>query len=104
MTLQQAAQALQQGATVNIRPRGNSMRPLIHSGQECVITPAVGQRIERGDVVLCKVRGRYLLHKVTGVSGRGSETVEYRISNNRGRVNGWAPEHHVYGILTEVRP
>ena len=103
------AEALQRGETVTFRPRGNSMAPRIRSGQTVTLTPAINKHgeyrpIQMGDVVLCKVRGRLLLHKVTGIRYGGASNSAYRISNNRGRVNGWAAPHHVYGILEENTP
>ena len=45
---------LKQGETVEFRPRGNSMKPRIESGQLCTVKPVDGI-LKAGDVVLCKV-------------------------------------------------
>jgi hypothetical protein len=103
-------QALKEGKTVKFRPKGNSMRPIIESGQLVTVTPISAEypngsslhmptpRV--GDVVLCKVNGRQMLHKVTAVSSDG----RFQISNNHGYVNGWTTLKNVFGILTQVEP
>lgn len=67
------------------------MAGLIEDGQIVTITPVQADtEIRKGDIVLCRVRGREYLHKVLAVSDRG-----FLIGNNRGGVNGWTM--HVYG-------
>lgn len=90
---------LKAGETVSFRPKGNSMVPLIKSGELCTVAPAQGVALKKRDVVLCKVGGAQYLHLVTALRGD-----EVQISNNRGRVNGWTPRSKVYGILTDVSP
>lgn len=87
---------LQDGETVEFRPRGNSMTGKISSGQLCEVKP-LDRDPQKGDVVLCKVRGTQYLHLVSAVRGD-----QYQISNNHGHVNGWTPRKNVYGILTKV--
>ena len=87
------------GQTVEFRPRGSSMAPLIRSGQRVVVAPADPERIEPGDIVLTKVSGTVYLHLVSAVD-RGRRRV--RISNNRGRVNGWTGYDRVFGICVCV--
>lgn len=72
---------------------GNSMLPLVKSGEPVRLVPATGD-LEIGDIVFCQVQGRLLLHKITARrdSPRG---YSYQISNNRGRVNGWTST--IYG-------
>ncbi|HEX5272804.1 MAG TPA: hypothetical protein VFW33_20040, partial [Gemmataceae bacterium] len=50
---------LQNGEAVQFRPRGNSMRGRIESGQLCTVEPVVAPTLKVGDVVLCKVNGRH---------------------------------------------
>lgn len=82
---------LQQGKTVTAKPKGNSMVPLINSGDEVTIVPISGP-MKKGDIVLAKVEGKLYLHKISAID---KERVQ--ISNNRGHVNGWTKLHHVYG-------
>lgn len=88
---------LKEGRTVQFRPRGHSMMPLIKSGELCTVEPATVAAIQDGDIVLCKVRGAVYLHKV--LAKRGGEA---QIGNNRGHVNGWT--RTVYGKLVKVEP
>lgn len=89
-----AADALAGGAELVVMyPRGNSMTPLIQSGQRVVVRRlSEDDLVEVGDVVLAKVRGRMLLHLVTGVDGQ-----RVQVSNNHGHVNGWTVRSKVYG-------
>lgn len=92
---------LQAGETVSFRPRGNSMTPLIKSGQQVTIHPVMtDDPIEVGSVVLCRVKSKQYLHLVTGISGKPRQ---YRISNNHGHINGWTPEYRIYGVVSEVQ-
>lgn len=86
---------LEAGRAVTLRPHGNSMTPIIRSGQRIVLEPVVAANIQKGDVVLAKVNGRYYIHKVTAIDGG-----RWQISNNHGHVNGWSRQ--VFGIVTEV--
>jgi Peptidase S24-like len=93
-------QALKEGKTVKFRPHGNSMRPIIESGQLVTVEPLNDRVPEVGDAVLCKVNGRQMLHKVTAIGSDG----RYQISNNHGHINGWCTLANIYGILTAVEP
>jgi len=88
---------LQEGQTIEFRPRGSSMQPLIKSGQLVRLEPRNGKEVLPGDIVLAKVSGRLYLHKVSAVDGR-----RIQISNNHGHVNGWTYIERVYGIVTAV--
>lgn len=88
------ADKLQAGEIVVFRPRGNSMEPLIKSGQEVTLAPHNGDPIDVGDVVLCRVAGNIYLHKVLAVGDRG-----FLIGNNKGRQNGWTKT--IYGVMVK---
>jgi hypothetical protein len=87
------------GATVEFRPSGGSMVPLIRSRQLVTVAPVDPARVEVGDIVLARVAGTVYLHLVSAVDA-GAGRVQ--ISNNRGRVNGWTNHARVYGICTAV--
>lgn len=91
---------LKQGHVVRFRPHGNSMVPLVKSGQLVTVEPASLHEVRVGSVVLCKVNGRVILHKVTAI---GSDK-RLQISNNHGHVNGWCVPDNVFGVLTRVEP
>jgi hypothetical protein len=75
---------LHNGETVQVRPRGNSMRGKIESGQLCTI-------------VLCKINGKQYLHLIKAIQGK-----RVQIGNNRGRINGWIGENGIFGKYTRI--
>jgi hypothetical protein len=88
---------LQNGETVHFRPRENSMRGKIESGQLCTVEPVVPATLKVGDIVLCKVNGRHYLHLVKAIQGK-----RFQIGNNRGRINGWVGENGIFGKCTRI--
>jgi hypothetical protein len=88
---------LQAGATVQFRPRGDSMRGKIDSGQLCTAVPVDTATVKVGDIVLCKVNGRQYLHLVKAIQGG-----RFQIGNNRGHVNGWVSAGCIYGRCVRV--
>lgn len=87
------------GATVEVRPSGSSMVPLIRSRQSVTIAPVDPTTVEVGDIVLARVAGTVYLHLVSAVDTSGGRV---QISNNRGRVNGWTNHARIYGICIAV--
>jgi len=91
---------LKKGETVSFRPRGNSMLPLIQSGQLCTVEPIADvETLKKGDIVLCKVHGNQYLHIIKAV--REGDT-SFQIGNNKGGINGWVGSLGVYGKLIKV--
>jgi phage repressor protein C with HTH and peptisase S24 domain len=88
-------QLLLKGEIVKCRPKGNSMKPRIYSGQLITIAPDIS-KVTAGDIVFCRVSGNYYVHLVTAVDSKG----RYQISNNSGHVNGWTKA--VYGKVVSV--
>jgi hypothetical protein len=87
---------LEQGKTFEASEKGNSMIPLIKSGQKHILTPIKLEQVEVGDIVFCKVKGSYYTHLVTAINNeKGAQ-----ISNNHGHVNGWTKQ--VFGKVTKV--
>jgi hypothetical protein len=87
------------GRTVEFRPSGSSMVPLICNRQLVIVAPVDPARVEVGDIVLARVAGTTYLHLVSAVD---TGTGRVQISNNRGRVNGWTNHARIYGICTAV--
>ena len=87
---------LLRGETVSCRPRGNSMKGKIESGNLCTLLPITKDPV-KGDIVLCKVKGQQYLHLISAVRKN-----QFQISNNRGKVNGWVGLNNIYGILVSV--
>lgn len=93
---------LQAGQDVQFRPRGHSMTGRISDGQLVTVIPLNPQTPpEVGEVVLCRLRGKQLVHLITAVRGAG-EKAQYQISNNKGHVNGWIPRRAIYGVVIKV--
>jgi len=84
------------GESFVTKEKGNSMVPLIHSGQPHVLSPATLEDVEVGDIVYCKVHGRMFTHLVKAKN----EERGVQIGNNKGHINGWTKQ--VYGKVTEV--
>jgi hypothetical protein len=87
------------GATIEFRPSGSSMVPLIRSRQLVTVAPVNPASVEVGDIVLSRVAGAVYLHLVSAVD---PSRQRIQISNNRGRINGWTSHARVYGICTAV--
>ena len=89
---------LRLGETIaEYREAGNSMIPIIHSKEAMTLSPVDIHKIEVGDVVFCKVKGKFYTHIVTAADDK-----RVQISNNHGYVNGWTSRDKVYGIVTSV--
>lgn len=87
------------GETVDFRPSGGSMVPLIRSRELVTVAPVDPARLEVGDIVLCRVAGSVYLHLVSAID---TGTGRVQISNNRGRVNGWTGHGRIYGLCVAV--
>ncbi len=83
---------LQNGESVTINPKGQSMTPRIKSGEEVTIYPLSNKELELDMIVLSRVRGNVYLHKISAV-----EENRIQISNNHGHINGWTNRHKVFG-------
>jgi signal peptidase I len=93
---------LKQGKKVQFRPKGNSMQPIIESGNLVTVEPIEDhKKIKKGDVVFCKVKGNYYVHLVTAVQQKMGG-MRFQISNNKNHTNGWVGEDQVFGKVTTV--
>ena len=73
---------------------GNSMLPILKSGS--LLTFKKQEEYQIGDIVFCKVKGRYIdAHKITKISEG-----KYMIANNKGYENGWTSI--IYGKVIEI--
>ena len=60
---------IREGKTVMLPVRGNSMRPFIQNGNDCVELHPLPPVLRKGDVVLARTsKGYYVLHRVTAIS------------------------------------
>lgn len=87
---------LQQQQEVSFRPRGNSMQPLINSGDLVTVSPDISE-LSVGSVVLCKVSGKHYLHLIKAI-----DKDRYQIGNNRGGINGWIGLSSIFGKAIRV--
>ena len=90
-----AIKDLQEGKTVTIKPTGNSMQGKVDSGSKVTIEPISLDKIEIGDIVLCKVKGKQYLHLVLA-----KDKGRVLIGNNKGFTNGWTSA--VYGKAIKI--
>ena len=87
---------LQEGETIITSEKGNSMVPLIYSGQDHELSPVDLKDVKVNDIVYCKVHGRFFTHLVKAIDPvKGCQ-----IANNKGFVNGWTRQ--VFGKVTKV--
>lgn len=94
----QAIQKLLKGETVEIRPRGNSMRPKIKSGQLVTIEPIKDfGSLKKGEIVLVKVGSNTYVHLISA-----TDKNRVQISNNHGKINGWTQRINVFGRVVKI--
>ena len=92
-----AKQALARGETVQIRPRGHSMRGKVNDGDLVTLDPCDPDTLAVGDIVLVRVRGTDYLHLIKAI-----DRSRFLIGNNRGGTNGWVGQHAIYGKAVRV--
>lgn len=81
--------SLAETGTGTMKCFGNSMLPKLSNPSVC--TYIVQDNYEIGDIVFCKIKGRYIdAHLITKKDG-----ARYMISNNHGYDNGWTKT--IYG-------
>jgi hypothetical protein len=94
-----AKKDLASGKRTVIKPKGNSMEPIVVSGATVTLDPIKDPKaVKKGDVVLCKVRGSDYLHLVHATR----YGTQWLIGNNKGRTNGWVGAHAIYGKAVKI--
>lgn len=66
--LEEAAALMNEGREVSFTPLGSSMLPFIRGGKDAVRMRKLPQ-VEVGDIILIRLPGRYILHRVIEVNG-----------------------------------
>lgn len=75
---------LDTAGTGKVKAFGNSMLPIFKSGS--LLTFEKANNYEIGDIVFCKVKGRYIdAHKIV----KKDNNKGFLIANNHGYENGW---------------
>lgn len=83
-------ESLDKNGTGIMKCYGSSMLPILSN--PTTNTYQKQKAYKKGDIVFCKVRGRYIdAHLITKVAADG----QYLISNNHGHDNGWTST--IYG-------
>lgn len=90
---------LEKGSVV-FAPRGNSMVPRIHSGDEVEVKLVHPSVLRVGDIVYVKVKRNYYLHLLAAID---EARACYKISNNSGFVNGWVSPSNVFGVCVKIK-
>jgi phage repressor protein C with HTH and peptisase S24 domain len=84
------------GETIISKESGNSMIPLIQSKQPVMIEPTNWNNVNIGDIVYCKVKGKFYTHLVKAIDNNKGCLIE----NNKGRINGWTK--NIYGKVIKI--
>ena len=86
---------------------GNSMWPLVHSGDACTLHPIqAATAIRVGNIVFCLVQTNnlYYTHIVRDIETREwLDEPKYCIGNIRGRINGWCFREHIFGVVVNAQ-
>lgn len=94
----ESAEKLKQGLVGRLQGFGQSMTPILKSGQEVICEPVKDDTVlKKKDIVLCKVKGHYYLHLIWAIRN----DKEYLIGNNHGHPNGWVSRSQIYGKVVE---
>lgn len=92
-------QHLLNGERCKVTGYGQSMTPRLKSGQSVIVDPVTKDTIlKKNDIVFCKVKGHFYLHKISAIKNNSS----YQISNNHNHVNGWISKKSIYGKVTQI--
>lgn len=95
------AQKLKEGETCIVQGFGQSMTPILKSGQSVIAEPVNEDTpLSKGDIVFCKVNGHFYLHKIQAIKNNKT----YQIGNNHGHINGWISRNSIYGKVSEILP
>ena len=104
------------GCYVRYKSSGNSMWPLVQSGDLCTFHPVQAVTAQKeaseigvGDIVFCQVRaGRgsqlFYAHIVLSIEhDYHANESKFWIGNIEQHYNGWCFREHIYGILVQVQ-
>ena len=93
------ASHLKNGEVCKVTGYGQSMTPILKSGQPVICEPVTKDTVLRkNDIVLCKVKGKYYLHKITAIKNE----VSYQIGNNHGHINGTISKGNIFGVVVKI--
>ncbi len=89
---------LAEGKDVKMTPKGNSMLPFIKGGRDSVVLTRPTRPFEPGDIVLFRVAGRYVMHRVLKRDG------DHLLIMGDGNIYGKerCETSDVIGLVTEI--
>ena len=96
------------GRSVQFRSSGNSLYPMVRSGDVTMWEPVHDHSlVEVGEVVFCAVQPRshfygHMIHKI----GKWDGATYWDMGNMKEppHINGWCLAEHIFGRLMEVSP
>ena len=89
---------LMEGREVEMTPKGSSMLPFIKGDRDSVVLTKPAKPFEVGDIVLAKVGGRYIMHRIFSVEG--NDLTLMGDGNIRGTES--CATSDVIGLVTEI--
>lgn len=92
-----AKEALREGKTVQIKPRGHSMKGKVNDGALVTLSPCNCEELIVGDIVLVRVKGNDYLHLIKAINQN-----RFLIGNNIGGTNGWVGHNCIYGKAIKI--
>lgn len=89
---------LNEGKTLQLKPLGFSMYPLIvPERDEVIVAPIRGHKIKRGDILLYRrINSKLIIHRVV----KSRDNSLYMCGDNEDFVEGPVSKDQVFGILT----
>lgn len=93
-------EVLLQGKSVQIKPEGYSMYPLLVSERdEVILAPVNNRELKRGDIVLYRREGSILVcHRIWKVKRDGY----YMVGDNQSEIEGPLKRDQIKGIVIEI--
>ena len=93
----EALDALMEGETVARFEYGDSMMPMLKSGEYCILHPVTNpNKVNIGDAVFCNVEGYIMTHLVINKSTAHTDKPYFLIGDTNMNIYGWTSE--IYAI------
>ena len=97
-----ATEKLRTGETVQLKPKGGSMRGRVNEGDVVILALCNTRDLAVGDIVLARIHGRryshFVLHLIIERDGE-----QFLIGNNSGRADGWITSENIFGKVIEIK-
>jgi hypothetical protein len=101
MNWEKYKEKLATGESIQFRPRGNFMSPIIDSGDLVTVVPFSEDDLKKGDVVFCRVKGTYYVHQIQSIT-RHMSGCRFQIGNAKNHTNGTIGFQSIFGKVTKV--